>query len=681
MRIYLADLGHNQITKTSDSYPLGVANLAAYLLEYLRAHTRPEVAIFREPEDLKRALDAAAPDVLGLSSYAWNHQLSRSFARYAKRRVPATITMMGGPNFPLVASEQERFLRDMPEIDVAVRGPVAEGERAFLNVVQRLVDTGGRLEGLHEESVPGNMWIVPGRGEFVAGALVPRIENLDEIPSPYLRGLLDPFWATGYYPLMQVARGCPFECQFCNSSPASNNRVYAHSLENVKADLMYAAARVDRTVALSFADDNFGMYERDVELADFIGWLQDTHDWPRYIRTTTGKNRGDRIIEVMRRTRRALPMTSAVQSMDPVVLRNIKRSNIKLETYARIQQETRAQGMQSYGELILSMPGETKQSHLNGIRDLMDAGVLRVSANQLLLEHGAPLSNPDQRQRFAFRTHFRVVPRNLGDYGTGERVIETEEMVAETDTLSFAEYLEVRVLHLLLSIFFYEGNFAEAFRWASEQGLKPFDVIERAQRMVDEAPAPFVGVINDFVRETRGELFDSHDAAVAWARDRFAEIVAGEVGGNLLSKYSLTARFFMTRETLSFLERVLASALDDGLTGPGREELAAVIGYLDAVLLRSPFRETMEQTDTFTSTYDVEAWRATRDGRPLSSFRVPTPITWMVEMDPATRAVFQHRLDTFGDRPATMGKFTRTMVGGDLRRTLTRRVDPGGPSR
>ena len=109
MRVYLADLGHNQVTKSSDSYPLGVANLATYVLDRLKSDSRPEISIFREPEDLKAALDATAPDVLGLSSYSWNHHLALSFARYAKRKDAQTITMMGGPNFPLTAVEQESF--------------------------------------------------------------------------------------------------------------------------------------------------------------------------------------------------------------------------------------------------------------------------------------------------------------------------------------------------------------------------------------------------------------------------------------------------------------------------------------------------------------------------------------------------------------------------------------------
>lgn len=678
MRVYLADLGHNQVTKSSDSYPLGVANLATYLIDRLQIDRRLEISIFREPEDLKAALDAAAPDVLGLSSYSWNHHLALSFARYAKRKCAATITMMGGPNFPLTASEQESFLRGMTEIDVAVRGPTAEGERAFLRIMQRLVDTGHGMEGLREEPVPGNMWIDPRTGDFVVGALLDRIEDLDEIPSPYLAGFMDPFWSTGYFPLMQIARGCPFTCQFCNSAVRSYNKVYAHSLENLKADLIYAAERVDRTLPLCFADDNFGMYELDLEVADFIAWLQDKYDWPRFIRATTGKNRGERIISVMRKTRGALPMTSAVQSMSPLVLKNIERSNIKLETYAQIQQETIAQGMQAYGEMILSLPGETKQSHLQGISDLMDSGVLRISANQLILEHGAPLSNPDQRQRFSYKTHFRVVSRNVGNYGTDGPVIETEEMVAETDTLSFAEYLEIRVFHLLLTIFYYEGNFNEVFKYAKECGIKPFDLMQAAQRVLDRAPAGFRQVIDDFVRETREELFDSREEILTWARDRFPQLLSSEVGGNLLSKYSMMGRFYVTQDSVDFLEMAIESALGMTLTPPIREELAAVTDYLRCVLLHVPFGETMRRVDTLTSTYDIDAWCSARDGRPLSAFRATTPATWLTSMDPAIGSVLEHRLATFGEHPATLGKFTRTMFAKDLRRTLVRSHEQTG---
>ena len=669
MLVFLADLGHNQVTVSSDVYPLGVANLATYARNGARGGDKLDIRIFREPQALKKAIDAQAPDVLGLSSYSWNHYLALSFARYAKASNPAVLTLMGGPNFPLTAEEQESWLRTMPEIDIGVRGPTYEGERAFLNIMQRWLDTGRTLEGLQQEPVAGNLWIDKRTGDFVQGAELERIRNLDEIPSPYLAGLMDPYFDTGYLPMMQIARGCPFTCTYCNSAPRSNNKIYAHSLENVKADLLYIARRVRREVALTFADDNFGMYDLDEEVADYIAWLQNEFGWPHYIRTTTGKNRGEKIIRVMRKIRGALPMTAAVQSMNPVVLKNIERANIKLETYAQIQTEVRAQGMQSYGEMILCLPGETKESFLNGIRDLMATGVKRVSAHQLMLLHGAPLSNPESRQRFGLKTLFRVVARDVGNY-TGEPVIETEEMVTSTPTFSFEDYLETRVFHLLLTIFFYEGNFEEPFELARQKGIKAFDLVVRMQRMLDQAPPAFRKVIDDFVRESQEELFPTREACQEWALRNFDGLASGELGGNLLSKYSMLGRFYVTHEALSFLREVLVSAIGETASAADLEQLDAVMDYMGCVMLHVPFAESLEAAPVWTSSYDVQQWGAEGYTRPLAEYRHEEPKSIPTVMEPERKALLENRIATFGEHPSGLGKFTRTMFARELRRTL-----------
>ena len=68
-----------------------------------------------------------------------------------------------------------------------------------------------------------------------------------------------------------------------------------------------------------------------------------------------------------------------------------------------------------------------------------------------MLLPGAPLSDPESREMWGFNTRFRVVARNIGDY-LGEPVVEVEEIVIETPTFSFEDYLEARVFHLLLTI-------------------------------------------------------------------------------------------------------------------------------------------------------------------------------------------------------------------------------------
>lgn len=669
MRIYLADLGHNQVSMSSDVYPLGVANLAMYLKAFLKTDSRLETSIFREPQDLKAALDAASPDILALSSYSWNHNLALSFARYAKARNPKVVTLMGGPNFPLTAPEQESFLRGMPEVDAAVRGPVYEGERAFLNVVQRFSDSGCTLEGLQEGPVPGNAWINRRSGDFVMGPEVERIRELDEIPSPYLAGLMDPFLKTGYFPLLQIARGCPFTCSYCNSAPKSNNRIFAHSVQNVRDDLLYIAKRVKPELPVCFADDNFAMYERDEQVADYIAELQDEFGWPRYVRTTTGKNRADRIIRVMRKTRGGMPMTAAVQSMNSEVLKNIERDNISLDSYALIQKEVLAQGMQSYGELILCLPGESRESFMKGVHDLLEAGVQRISAHQLMLLHGAPLSNPDSRERFGFKTRFRLVARDVGNY-TGEPIMELEEMVVETPSFSFDDYLETRVFHLLMTIYFYEGNFEEAFAFARQEGIKSFDLFVRLQAMLEKAPKGFQDMIREFRRESREELFYTKEECREAALRHFPDLVSGAKGGNLLSKYSMLGRFYVVQEAVDFLEAGISAALGESASEAKRLQLAAIMDFLRCVVLKVPFAQSLDDAPRWITHYDIQAWSKAAYAGGLEAFKFPEARSFDMAMESDKKTALMTRVATFGEHPAGLGKFTRTMFARDLRRSV-----------
>src|SRR5262249_55859282 len=159
-------------------YPLGVANLAAYATSYHNLANRPEIILFREPQDLKAALDSRIPDILGLSSYAWNHNLSLAFARYAKLRSGgAVLSLLGGPNYPLTLGEQESFLRGMTNIDIAVRGPTYESEQAFLMTIRRFAEAGPSLDDIQSRPLAGNHWIRRSTGEFVRGEELERIRD------------------------------------------------------------------------------------------------------------------------------------------------------------------------------------------------------------------------------------------------------------------------------------------------------------------------------------------------------------------------------------------------------------------------------------------------------------------------------------------------------------------------
>jgi hypothetical protein len=306
---------------------------------------------------------------------------------------------------------------------------------------------------------------------------------------------------------------------------------------------------------------------------------------------------------------------------------------------------------------------------MQAVHDLLESGVKRISAHQLMLLHGAPLSNPESREQYGFQTRFRVVARNIGDY-TGEPIIETEEMVVETPTFSFEDYLEARVFHLLLTIYYYEGNFEEAFEFARQEGIKPFDLIVRLQGMLDQAPIAFKQVIDDFVQESQDELFDTKEECIAWARHNFDGLIDGTLGGNLLSKYSMLGRFYVTKEGLDFLESGIEDALADSLAETKSALLQAVMGYLRGALLYAPFAESLAATPYWTTSYNLEAWR--RDGYKncLETYPYPKPQTFRGTIEPERKALIESRIATFGEHPSQLGKFTRTMFARDLHRTF-----------
>lgn len=670
MHIYLADLGHNLVTATSDTYPLGVGNLAAYGSANAVSEAPLTFEIFREPQDLKRAMDDAPPDVLGLASYSWNHRLALSFADYAKAQNPNVLTLMGGPNFPLTEAEQDDWIKTMPQIDVHVRGPTYEGERAFLNILQRFIDVGGSIESVLEEPVDGSIWVDPGSGRIVRSMDVPRIRDLDEIPSPYLTGFMDKFFDTGYFALMQLARGCPFTCAFCNSAVKSNSKVFRHSIERTKADLDYIVGRINHSSPLCFADDNFGMYVQDEEVADYLGQLMDEYDWPKYIRTTTGKNRADRIIKVMRKAKGRLPMTSSVQSLNPVVLKNIKRDNISLDTYSEVQKELHSKGMQSYGELILCMPGETKESFMDAVDQLIESGVSRVAAHQLMLLHGAPLANPESREEFGFKTRHRVVARCLGRY-TGKEVVETEEMVVESESFSFQDYLDTRVFHLLLTTYYYEKNFEEVFQFARDYGVRPYLVIKRMQECLNTAPQSVQDYVAGYLEENQSELFETREACVAWAVENMDDLIEGDLGGNLLSKYSMVGRFIALEGSLDFLQRIVSELVVSNAETTAM--LNAIIGYYRAVMLSVPFADSLAIEPVWTTVYDIEAWRDGGFKRKLSGYLFDVERSLPTQIDPRKRKVLLERIGTFGEHPNGLGRFTRTMFATDFRRQVVAR--------
>lgn len=552
---YLADLRYNYAgVLANDCMPLGVAYMKAVMDRDV-----PEVAsrLFVYPEKLLAAMQEQPPDVLMLTNYMWCEALSFQFARLARAIKPDMLIVVGGPNIPVEKERQSRYLEEQPDVDVYALG---EGDFLAAEIVKRYLDAGMDRGKLGDAGLPSSVFR-RSDGSIHHETSWERHKEIDEIPSAWLTGIQDEFFDGKLAPLVETNRGCPFTCTFCVQGTRWYTKVHNFSVDRVKEELAYIARRIHETCpnmgTLRIADSNYGMFERDIEISSFLGQLQKQYSWPGYIDATTGKNRPDRIIKSVEAASGALVLYQAVQSLDDNVLRNIKRQTIKLEAYQQLQVHMRGRGLRSNSDLILGLPGETLDTHMQAIRKLLDAGVNQVTNFQLMLLKGSELETQEIRSQFHFECMYRVLPKNFGIYG-GERVLDAEEIVVATDTLSFEDYVRARK-HALASVaFWHDDNFLDVVKFAEKCGVKRSDWLFAIVPELEADTGKCKQFLDAFERETRGELFRTREECIDFYMkdENWDRLVRGEIGDNLMHKYQAISGFYIWPEICALAFRV-----------------------------------------------------------------------------------------------------------------------------
>jgi len=140
------------------------------------------------------AILKTAPELVAFSIYVWSRDHALAVAAILKMQAPGLVLCAGGAE----ATANPVGLLDSGLFQYLIRG---EGEGPFLEAVRLAT------RGVPPLGVPGVM--LPGE---IPGPL-PAPVALEEIPSPYLSGLLDPALPGGA--LWQLSRGCDFACAFC----------------------------------------------------------------------------------------------------------------------------------------------------------------------------------------------------------------------------------------------------------------------------------------------------------------------------------------------------------------------------------------------------------------------------------------------------------------------------------
>jgi len=373
LKIYLGDLTYNTVVLANDVFPLNIGYIASYTSEKFKEFV--DIKLFKYIDELEKAINESPPDILGLSNYCWNERIGYEMFRIAKNANPDIVTVSGGPNFPTDIASQELFMSEHPEITLYV--PI-EGEIGFSNIIEKALHAESKqkiLETILKEPIEG---CVSKKREGILQYLNPvaRIKKLDDIPSPYTTGLLDKFFNSELNPMIQTNRGCPFSCSFCVDGNDNVRQVNHFTIQRVRDELNYIGMRISENKNLLYISDlNFGMYPKDIEVCDIIAQIQKDYSYPKRIIVSTGKNKKERIIDAIKRLNGALRFLIVVQSTNNTVLKNIQRDNISIDHMMALAPAIRKENLRTSSEVIVGLPGDTYESNVNTIRDLLKAQI------------------------------------------------------------------------------------------------------------------------------------------------------------------------------------------------------------------------------------------------------------------------------------------------------------------
>lgn len=532
--IFLSDLSH--VTAgglTSEFLPYGVGCIKSYFHKYANSRDEYDVRIFQDPESFISSYLSKAPQIVAFSNYSWNRDLSYGLAAEVKRRSPSTLVVFGGPNYPLEDPSRERWFKELPAVDIYVTG---EGEAPFAALVDLWTELGD-VEAVKRAGIEGCHAFIDGK-LFRSSDVTPRLKSLDLVPSPYVQGYLDEFLDNPkLIPLTETNRGCPFACTFCEKGVTSWNKLTFGSIGRFEEEIRYIAQRT-KSSFLVLADNNFGMFKEDAEAAKAMTKTYREFGYPLQVYSATGKARYDRVTEALKELEGRMPVTVAVQSLDPQVLKNIKRKNLPLENLIEVSQGRYSSNQRSRSEVILGLPGDTREIHINTLCQLMDAGVSFLLAYTLILLDGSEMGTVESRNKWLTKTKFRINHRCFGSYQFGDqriRAAEIEEVVVGLDSLTLDDYLACREFYLTVGVFYMDEILFELIEFLKAHDMQPSAFI---RHMHTEGRKHFskdlAGLYESFAAATKAELWESKEELLHFMKsaDRTEEdIRAGKMGG------------------------------------------------------------------------------------------------------------------------------------------------------
>lgn len=210
-------------------YTLSLGFLKSYALKYDEIKNNSDIEIIEyhlNNHNLTMAVEeilSKKPDIIGFSCYTWNIKKICEISSKIKEDSNATI-IFGGPE---MTSDSTTYI----EHNFADYLIIGEGEKTFSQILKT------ELKGRKiNDSIKGIVLKNKLTNKIEYTGNQKPIENLDDIPSPYISKIIKPKSRRVF---IETMRGCNFQCGYCETNRRLGNTRYM-SLDRIEAEISSA---------------------------------------------------------------------------------------------------------------------------------------------------------------------------------------------------------------------------------------------------------------------------------------------------------------------------------------------------------------------------------------------------------------------------------------------------------
>ncbi len=505
-KFYLVQIG---VSYSSPVFlPYSVGCIAAYLKrdsDIMSHYDIPDIIVMREKiDDVLKRFDN--PAYVAFSCFTWNIEYNKTLAQRLKQAYPNVKIIFGGHSVPSGSA----FLDEYDFIDLLMHN---EGEETTLRLL-KVLKNGEALS-----SVP-NISFRTKDGNVTTEDYHPC--DLSDYPSPYTDGIFDNIMKehpdVEFHATLETNRGCPYGCTYCEW--CFTRKVRPFPIEKIKREIEWIAA--NKIKYCYCADANFGIMERDVEIARYVIEQKKKYGYPDVFKPCYAKESDETVFEagyILNKNNTDKGVTLAYQSLDGKTLENIGRKNLTLEHFSNLDAKYNEAGIPTYTELILGLPGETYESFCKGMCHLLRSGQNNsMTVYECQVYPNSTMGDPEYQKKFGIKTS--KIPL-LGIHYNPEfnGVSEYFDIITETASMPKSDWVKACMFSVILQTFHHLGLIRYfAIYLHNEKNVDYFDFYNK---LYDYIYIENKGFLNEFFTALYRRKADTKSAEWTYTRDVF----------------------------------------------------------------------------------------------------------------------------------------------------------------